>query len=79
VDEKGRFSDYGSTRLIDWLTHKQVETVVEKKLSGLSSEIDKSITEAVNNGIKKNVSDKFAEMVIRTARENNLALENKSS
>lgn len=75
VDRDGRFckNSYGNnTRLIDWLTTSKVESVVQDKLKGLNIDIDTQITKAINAGIKENVSNKFAEMVIQTARANNL-------
>ncbi|HDL7070786.1 TPA: hypothetical protein PXM48_002766 [Yersinia enterocolitica] len=80
VNNEGSFDvGYGNgTRLITWLTDKRVQDVVQEKLKGINKDIDRQITEAVNAGIRKNVSDKFAEMVIQTAKHNNqMALENK--
>uniref|UniRef100_UPI001C93FB94 hypothetical protein n=1 Tax=Yersinia rohdei TaxID=29485 RepID=UPI001C93FB94 len=80
VNNEGSFDvGYGNgTRLITWLTDKRVQDVVQEKLKGINKDIDRQITEAVNAGIRKNVSDKFAEMVIQTAKHNNqIAIENK--
>lgn len=80
VNNEGSFDvGYGNgTRLITWLTDKRVQDVVQEKLKGINKDIDRQITEAVNAGIRKNVSDKFAEMVIQTAKHNSqMALENK--
>lgn len=80
VNNEGSFDvGYGNgTRLITWLTDKRVQDVVQEKLKGINKDIDRQITEAVNAGIRKNVSDKFAEMVIQTAKhDNQMALENK--
>ncbi|WP_156170957.1 hypothetical protein [Yersinia aldovae] len=80
VNNEGSFDvGYGNgTRLITWLTDKRVQDVVQEKLKGINKDIDRQITEAVNAGIRKNVSDKFAEMVIQTAKHNNqMAIENK--
>lgn len=73
VDSKGRIDSggYGGTRLINWLTGQRVQEVVEDKLKGLSKDIDDQITKAVNAGIRENVSNKFAEMVVQTAKANN--------
>lgn len=73
VDSSGQFCDsYGrGARLIDWLTGQRVQNVVEEKLKTLSKEIDGQITKAVNSGIRENVSNKFAEMVVATAKANN--------
>ncbi|HEM7189675.1 TPA: hypothetical protein U2I61_004213 [Providencia rettgeri] len=78
VNDQGSFTDgYGNgTRLINWLTGKRVQDVVQEKLKGINKDIDRQITEAVNAGIRKNVSDKFAEMVVMTAKQQN-ALEHK--
>lgn len=73
VDKDGRFDTNGfgnGTRLIDWLTGQRVQVVVEQKLKGLSKEIDSQITKAVNAGIRENVSNKFAEMIVQTAKTN---------
>jgi len=74
VDKDGHFnsSSYGNTRLIDWLTGQKVQSIVEEKLKDMSRTIDKSIEAAVRSGIKQNVSNKFAEMVVQTAKEQNL-------
>ncbi|HAT5559958.1 TPA: hypothetical protein JAD51_001267 [Proteus mirabilis] len=78
VNDNGSFTDGygGGTRLITWLTDKRVKDVVQEKLKGINKDIDRQITEAVNAGIRKNVSDKFAEMVVMTAKHQN-ALEHK--
>ena len=73
VDNNGQFttSSYSGVTLIDWLTNKKAEKIVESKLKDLSKNIDASIKRLVNEEIKKNVSNKFAEMVVRTAQEQN--------
>ena len=77
VNENGEFADgygrSGNTTLISWLTGKKVENVVADKLATLNKDIDNQITKAVNAGIRKNVSDKFAEMVVATAHHDNKA------
>lgn len=81
VDKDGRFNDssYNGTRLMDWLTGQRVQSVVESKLKGLSKDIDDQITKAVNQGIRDNVSNKFAEMVIQTAKANqHLSIDSKA-
>lgn len=79
VDENGRFTDsYSSkTRLIHWLTDKRVQDVVQQKLKVINKDIDSKIAEYVNEGIRQNVANKFAEMVVQTAQHNNKALESK--
>ncbi|WP_272658830.1 hypothetical protein [Providencia sp. PROV148] len=71
VDSKGNFdTGYGNgTRLITWLTDKRVQDITEAKLKDMNRDIDKKITEAINAGIHKNVSDKFAEMIVMTAKQ----------
>ena len=73
VDSNGRItSGYdGKQTLISYLTGSRVEEVVNEKLSGFSKNIDDQITKAVNSGIRENVSNKFAEMVVATAKANN--------
>jgi hypothetical protein len=74
VDKDGRFGDRYTSNgmtLIKYLTGKRVEHVVAEKLSGFSKDIDNQITKAVNAGIRENVSNKFAEMVVATAKANN--------
>ncbi|KGD75249.1 hypothetical protein HA49_08410 [Tatumella morbirosei] len=75
VTDSGSFDvGYGNgTRLITWLTDKRVQDVVQEKLKGINKDIDRQITEAVNAGIRKNVADKFAEMVVQTAKHNHTA------
>lgn len=80
VNDNGEFSDSysGNTRLINWLTGKRVQDVVQQKLKGINKDIDRQITEAVNAGIRENVANKFAEMVVATAQHNSrTAIENK--
>ena len=81
VDESGKFTDgYNSrgTKLIHWLSGNKVQSVVQEKLKDLNRNIDDQITKAVNAGIRENVANKFAEMVVQTAKANNqIALENK--
>lgn len=82
VNERGEFtnSSYGGTRLINWLTGDKVQSVVQNKLKDMNKDIDNQITNAVNAGIRENVANKFAEMVVQTAKANNqIALENKSN
>jgi hypothetical protein len=74
VDSNGRITSGqydGQQTLISYLTGSRVEEVVNKKLSGFSKNIDDQITKAVNSGIRENVSNKFAEMVVATAKANN--------
>ena len=71
VDDRGRFTNsYGSgVRLINWLTGNLVEGIVHEKLQDLGKDIDKKIAEAVTDTVKKNVADKFAEMVINGSKK----------
>ena len=70
VDNSGKFSNgySGTMKMIDFLTGKRVEDVVETKLKSINKEIEAQIEKAVNDGIRANVSNKFAEMVVSTAR-----------
>ena len=79
VDSSGNFSnDYNAMPLIKYLMGRRMEELVQAKIKPLQKDIDNAIANAVNAGIRKNVSDKFAEMVIQTAKHNNqMALENK--
>ena len=70
VDERGRFDSYGGgTKLIYWLTGARVQEIVEERLKNLGKDIDKKIAEAVSDSIKKNVAEKFAEMVINGSKK----------
>ena len=74
VDKSGKFSDgYGYDRmtLIQYLGGAKVEEVVSAKLKDFNEQIDDQITKAVNAGIRENVANKFAEMVVATAKHNN--------
>lgn len=70
VNDNGQFANdsYGSMRLIDFLTGKRVQDVVAQHLKGINSDIEKAIKAEVENGIRKGVAAKFAEMVIQTAK-----------
>ncbi|HGE9142169.1 TPA: hypothetical protein ACGBQ6_004503 [Yersinia enterocolitica] len=72
VDSSGNFSnDYNSIPLVKYLMGQRMEELVQAKIKPLQKDIDNAIANAVNAGIRKNVSDKFAEMVIQTAKQNN--------
>ncbi|HDL7350179.1 TPA: hypothetical protein ACX4EX_001619 [Yersinia enterocolitica] len=72
VDSSGNFSnDYSATPLVKYLMGRRMEELVQAKIKPLQKDIDNAIANAVNAGIRKNVSDKFAEMIIQTAKQNN--------
>ena len=76
VNPKGQFEGYDRTiPLYKYLTEMRVEQVVSDKLKDLNKDIDKSIADLVNAGIRTQVSNKFAEMVVQTAKQNNFKLE----
>jgi len=79
VDSSGNFSnDYNAMPLVKYLMGKRMEELVQAKIKPLQKDIDNAIANAVNAGIRKNVSDKFAEMIIQTAKQTNHgAIENK--
>lgn len=79
VDSSGNFSnDYNAIPLVKYLMGKRMEELVQAKIKPLQKDIDNAIANAVNAGIRKNVSDKFAEMIIQTAKQtNHAAIENK--
>ncbi|EPG4896173.1 hypothetical protein NM463_002279 [Citrobacter koseri] len=78
VDSRGNFSnDYNAIPLIKYLMGNRIEEVVQEKIKPLQKDIDTAIANAVSAGIRKNVSDKFAEMIIQTAKQNKaLRIEN---
>jgi N-acetylglucosamine kinase-like BadF-type ATPase len=72
VDANGKFTSdsYGSKfKLIEFLTKHKVEQEVAERLKGFQNDMDKKIDAAINAGIKSNVSDRFAQMVIGAARQ----------
>ncbi|HDL7449398.1 TPA: hypothetical protein PXN62_003051 [Yersinia enterocolitica] len=72
VDSSGNFSnDYNSMPLVKYLMGQRMEELVQAKIKPLQKDIDNAIANAINAGIRKNVSDKFAEMIIKTAMQNN--------
>lgn len=72
VDSSGNFSnDYNAVPLVKYLMGRRMEELVQAKIKPLQKDIDNAIANAVNAGIRKNVSDKFAEMIIQTAKQNN--------
>ncbi|CNI33794.1 TPA: hypothetical protein SAZ36_000812 [Yersinia enterocolitica] len=72
VDSRGNFSsDYDAMPLVKYLMGKRMEELVQAKIKPIQKDIDDAIANAVNAGIRKNVSDKFAEMIIQTAKQNN--------
>lgn len=79
VDSSGNFSnDYNAMPLVKYLMGKRMEELVQAKIKPLQKDIDNAIANAVNAGIRKNVSDKFAEMIIQTAKQtSHAAIENK--
>lgn len=78
VDSRGNFTkdSYEGTPLIKYLTGNLIQELVQEKIKPLQKEIDTAIVNAVNAGIRKNVSDKFAEMVVIAARDSK-AIESK--
>ncbi|MDC9591782.1 hypothetical protein PSI23_21505 [Xenorhabdus sp. XENO-10] len=77
VDKNGNFtSSYDGIPLIKYLMSDRMQELVSKRVSVIQKDIDQAITNAVNNGIRENVSNKFAEMVVNTARQQH-ALESK--
>ena len=72
VDSDGRFnSGYGSNgTLLQFLTGQKVKEEVEKRMKDFGRNIDDQIKARINSGIKESVSNKFAEMVIQTAKSN---------
>jgi hypothetical protein len=83
VNDRGEFANdsYGGMRLIDFLTGQRVRDVVAQHLKGINSDIEKAIKAEVENGIRKGVAAKFAEMVIQTAKADHqqLKLENQGA
>ncbi|OVZ98978.1 hypothetical protein CBW53_02945 [Yersinia frederiksenii] len=80
VDSKGNFTsdNYNSMPLVKYLMGGRMEEIVQEKIKPLQKDIDTAIANAVNAGIRKNVSDKFAEMIVATAKQNNqMAIESK--
>ena len=66
-------SSYNSkyTRL-EFVTGKKVKEIVDEYLSSYGKDIDKTIKENIEQGIKSRVSNKFAEMVIGYAKQDHL-------
>ena len=79
VDSSGEFTDhYGAkSTLISYLTGLKVKQEVESRMKGFSNDIDKQIKAHIESGIKESVSNKFAEMVIQTAKAQHHQLESK--
>ena len=72
VNSEGRIVSKGSygvqTSVIRYLTGEAVSEVVTKELQGFKSEIDGKIKKEINDGIRSNVSDLFAQMVVGAAQ-----------
>lgn len=72
---------YGSKMsVVRFLTGEAVREVVDSELRQYKTDIDKKIKEEINNGIKRNVSDLFAQMVVNTAQQRHaeqMAIESK--
>lgn len=65
-----RSGSYGAKHsVIRFLTGETVRDVVDSELRQYKSDIDKKIKEEINSGIKRNVSDLFAQMVVNTAQQ----------
>ena len=71
VDSNGKITDgYGAKyKLIEYLTGKRVDDVVNERMKSFGENIDKKITASIEASIKDNVSDKFAQMVIGVAKQ----------
>lgn len=78
VDSSGKIvgqGGYGAkTTVVKYLSGVVVKELVESQLKDYSKELDSKIKEEVNNGIKKNVSDLFAQMVVNTAKQQHAEL-----
>jgi len=61
---------YGATKMtvVRFLTGEAVKEVVGSELLNYKRDIDAKIKTEINNGIKTNVSDLFAQMVVNTAQ-----------
>lgn len=73
VNERGEFSDSygGKMKLINYLTGAKVQAEVSSRLKDFSRDVDQAIKAHIEAGIKEQVSNKFAEMVIQTAKSQN--------
>jgi hypothetical protein len=73
VTKDGKFSNgYGAeTKLINYLVGDKVKEEVGARLSQFNRDIDNQIKAHIESGIKESVSNKFAEMVIQTAKSQN--------
>lgn len=79
VNRSGKFTtDYDGIPLISYLMNNRIKEVVQEKIKPIQNDIDNAIARAVNEGIRKNVSEKFAQMVIQTAQDNYKQLADKS-
>ena len=55
--------------VIKFLTGEAVKDVVDSELSQYKKNIDQKIKDEINKGIKENVSDLFAQMVVNVASQ----------
>lgn len=73
VNSDGQIVKQGSygakTSVVRFLTGEAVKEIVSDELLSYKEDIDSKIKTAINSGIKQNVSDLFAQMVVNTARE----------
>lgn len=71
VDSEGRATSGYSAKYtrLEFVTGEKVKAVVDGYLSSYGRDIDKTIKESIEKGIKARVSDKFAEMVIGYAKQ----------
>jgi len=71
VDKDGKSCNgYGAKySRLEFVTGKKVKEIVDESLSRYGKDIDRTIKETIEKGIKLRVSDKFAEMVIGYAKQ----------
>lgn len=70
VDSNGNVGGYGTKySRLEFITGAKVKDVVDDYLSRYGKDMDKTIKEQIEKGIKTRVSDKFAEMVIGYAKQ----------
>lgn len=73
VNSEGKIvgrNGYGAQMsVVKFLTGQAVTEVVAAELVGYKKDIDNKIKAEINNGIKNNVSDLFAQMVVNTAQQ----------
>ena len=71
VGSDGKPTNYNGVKLINYLTGQMVQEHVSTQFKNFNKDIDNQIKSHIESGIRESVSNKFAEMIVQTAKSQN--------